>query len=135
MTAGTNTTTDGVFSKSEVADSPTAALHRAGFSGSEFGVTNHNSEGHEAADGQSSNMDQTAKALIGGTAAGVAAGVGIGALIGALVLAGIVPVFGPALFAGTLGVLASNAAGAAAVVGPVGTLVGWAMSTEDIIYY
>jgi len=138
MITGTCTTTVGVFSKTEDADAAIAALHRAGFSSSEIGVINRNSEGNAKVRERTSDTDDTddtAEASTGGAAAGAAAGVGIGALIGAGVLAGIVPVIGPALFAGTLGVLASNAAGGAAIVGLVGALTGWGISSEDATYY
>lgn len=135
MTTGTCTTTVGVFSKREDAGAAISALHRAGFSSSEIGVINRNSQGNAKVRERTIDVDDAAEASAGGAAAGAAAGVGIGALIGAGVLAGIVPVIGPALFAGTLGVLASNAAGGAAIVGLVGALTGWGMSTEDATYY
>jgi len=135
MTTETFTTTVGVFSTRANADAAIESLHDAGFSGSEIGVVNRNSEGGANVRERSRDTDDTAEDSAGGAAAGAAAGVGIGALIGAGVLAGIVPVIGPALFAGTLGVLASNAAGGAAVVGLVGALTGWGMSNEDATYY
>lgn len=79
--------------------------------------------------------DDAADDATGGAVAGAVTGLGVGALIGAGVLAGVIPVVGPALFAGTLGVLASNAAGGAAVVGLVGALTGWGLSEEDATYY
>jgi len=135
MTTGTCTTTVGVFSTRVDADAAIAALHRAGFSGSEIGVINRNAQGNAKVQERTSNTDESVEASTGGAVAGAVAGVGIGALIGAGVLAGIVPVIGPALFAGTLGVLASNAAGGAAIVGLVGALTGWGISSEDATYY
>ncbi len=136
MSTGTCTTTVGVFSKREDADSAISALHRAGFSGSEIGVINSNSQGAaKVRERTSSTDDNDAEAATGGAAAGAAAGVGIGALIGAGVLAGVIPVIGPALFAGTLGVLASNAAGGAAIAGLVGALTGWGIPKEDAANY
>jgi len=135
MSTGTCTTTVGVFSTRANADAAITALHRAGFSGSEIGVINRNSQGNAKGRERTIDSDDIAENSAGGAATGAVAGVGIGALIGAGVLAGIVPVIGPALFAGTLGVLASNAAGGAAVVGLVGALTGWGMSNEDATYY
>jgi len=135
MTTGTCTTTVGVFSTRANADAAITALQRAGFSSSEIGVINRNSQGNAKRRDRTSDTDDTAEDAAGGATTGAVAGLGIGALIGAGVLAGIVPVIGPALFAGTLGVLASNAAGGAAVVGLVGALTGWGMSNEDATYY
>ncbi len=138
MSTATCTTAVGVFSKREDADTAISALHRAGFGTDEIGVVSRNSQGVATARDRKNNTDtdqDDAEAAAGGATAGAVAGVGIGALIGAGVLAGIVPVIGPALFAGTLGVLASNAAGGAAVAGLVGALLGWGVPKEDAAYY
>jgi len=141
MSTATCTTAVGVFSKREDAESAITALHRAGFGTDEIGVVSRNSQGVATVRDRKINTDaddtdaDDAEAATGGAAAGAVAGVGIGALIGAGVLAGIVPVIGPALFAGTLGVLASNAAGGAAVAGLVGALLGWGVPKEDAAYY
>jgi len=140
MITATSTTAVGVFSNRDDAESAISALHRAGFGTEEIGVVSRNSQGTAAATNRNINteVDDTeddAEDAAGGAAVGAAAGVGIGALIGAGVLAGVIPVIGPALFAGTLGVLASNAAGGAAVAGLVGAFVGWGVPKEDAEFY
>jgi hypothetical protein len=51
-------------------------------------------------------------------------GLDLGALAGLGVLAGVIPVVGPAIAAGTSGVVLSNAAAEAGIAGLVGALVG-----------
>jgi hypothetical protein len=136
MSTATCQTTVGVFSSREAADAAVSELHRSGFSEREIGLIHRNSQDTKnVRDRKSTTVDDEAEAATGGAATGAVAGLGIGALVGAGVLAGIVPVIGPALFAGTLGVLASNAAGGAAVAGLVGALTGWGLSKEDATYY
>ncbi len=138
MSTATCQTTVGVFSSREAADAAISELHRSGFSEREIGLIHRDSQDTKKVRERKSTTlddDDDAEAATGGAAAGAAAGLGIGALVGAGVLAGIVPVIGPALFAGTLGVLASNAAGGAAVVGLVGALTGWGLSKDDATYY
>lgn len=139
MSIATCQTNVGVFSSVDAADAAIAELRRSGFKESEIGLVHRDPkeakkvrvrQGSSAAeDGDESD------AATGGAVTGAVAGLGVGALVGAGVLAGIVPVIGPALFAGTLGVLASNAAGGAAAAGLVGALTGWGLSDEDATYY
>ena len=63
------------------------------------------------------------------------AGAGVGTLVGLGVLAGVVPVIGPAIAAGTLGTILLNAAGGAAALGIAGALIGWGIPEEDAKYY
>ena len=138
MSTATCQTTVGVFSSRESADAAISELHRSGFSEREIGLIHRNSHDTKKVRERTSTTvddDDDAEAATGGAAAGAVTGLGIGALVGAGVLAGIVPVIGPALFAGTLGVLASNAAGGAAMAGLVGALTGWGLSKEDATYY
>ena len=51
------------------------------------------------------------------------------------VLSGVVPVIGPAIAAGTLGVILSNAAAGAAVAGLAGALIGSGIPEEEAKYY
>ncbi len=138
MNIATCQTNVGVFSSTTAAEAAISELRRSGFMESEIGLIHRDSQDagkgrvlKDAAAGDSDASDATT----GGAATGAMAGLGVGALVGAGVLAGIVPVIGPALFAGTLGVLASNAAGGAAVAGLVGALTGWGLSDEDATYY
>lgn len=128
----------GVFSSREAAEAAISELHRSGFSDREIGLIHRNSqEMKKGRERRSTTVDDDddAEAASGGAVTGAVTGLGIGALVAVGVLAGIVPVIGSALFAGTLGVLASNAAGEAAVAGLVGALTGWGLSNEDATYY
>jgi hypothetical protein len=62
-------------------------------------------------------------------------GLGLGALAGLGVLAGVIPVVGPAIAAGTLGVILSNAAAGAGIAGLVGALVGAGIPEHEAKYY
>jgi hypothetical protein len=137
MSTATCQTAVGVFTSREDAEAAISELHRSGFSEREIGLIHRNSQDMKKVRERNSTTagDDDAEAATGGAVTGAVTGLGIGALVGAGVLAGIVPVIGPALFAGTLGVLASNAAGGAAVVGLVGALTGWGLSKEDATYY
>ena len=138
MSTATCQTAVGVFSSRDAAEAAISELHRSGFSDREIGLIHRNSQEMKKGQERKSTTvddDDDDEAATGGAVAGAVTGLGIGALVGAGVLAGIVPVIGPALFAGTLGVLASNAAGGAAVVGLVGALTGWGLSKEDATYY
>lgn len=138
MGTATYQTKVAVFKSREAADAAISELYRAGFRESEIGLVHRNTQGIERSSDRNKTAgwdDDAADDATGGAVAGAVTGLGVGALIGAGVLAGVIPVVGPALFAGTLGVLASNAAGGAAVVGLVGALTGWGLSEEDATYY
>jgi hypothetical protein len=66
---------------------------------------------------------------------GALTGIGLGALAGLGVLAGVIPVVGPAIAAGTLGVVLSNAAAGAGIAGLVGALVGAGVPEHEAKYY
>src|SRR5262249_57332627 len=70
-----------------------------------------------------------------GAATGVVAGLGLGALAGLGVLSGAIPVVGPAIAGGTLGVILSNAAAGAAIAGLTGALIGYGIPEEEAKYY
>lgn len=132
MSAITCTTTVGVFPSRQDADAAIRALYDAGFSSGEVGVVTRNVEGVATINKPNGEEAEDAGE---GAMVGAVAGAGIGGLIGAGVLAGMIPVIGPALFAGTLGVLASNAAGGAAIAGVIGALTAWGVPNEDAEYY
>ena len=50
-------------------------------------------------------------------------------------LSGVVPVIGPAIAGGTLGIILSNAAAGAAVAGLAGALIGYGIPEDDAQYY
>ena len=66
---------------------------------------------------------------------GVLTGLGFGALAGLGVLSGVIPVIGPAIAAGTLGVILSNAAAGAGIGGLVGVLAGAGIPEDEAHYY
>jgi uncharacterized protein (TIGR02271 family) len=70
-----------------------------------------------------------------GAITGALAGLGLGALAGLGVLAGVIPVIGPAIAAGTLGVVLSNAAAGAGIAGLVGALIGAGVPEHEAEYY
>ena len=63
-----------------------------------------------------------------GALVGAASGAWLGALVGFGVLVEVIPVIGPVLAVGTLGVVLWNAAGGAVVIGLVGGLLGSGVS-------
>jgi len=70
-----------------------------------------------------------------GAVTGALTGLGLGALAGLGVLSGVIPVIGPAIAAGTLGVILSNAALGAGIAGLVGALIGAGIPEEEANYY
>jgi hypothetical protein len=62
-------------------------------------------------------------------------GLDLGALAGLGVLAGVIPVVGPAIAAGTSGVVLSNAAAEAGIAGLVGALVGAGIPEHEAKQY
>jgi len=139
MSIATCQTNVGVFSSTNAAEAAITELRRSGFTESEIGLIHRDSRDAKKVrvrqGGAAIDDSDESEAATGGAVTGAVAGLGVGALVGAGVLAGVVPVIGPALFAGTLGVLASNAAGGAAVAGLVGALTGWGLSDEDATFY
>jgi len=118
-----------VFESKHQADRAVADLKAAGFSDDELGMVHKNAEGKVVrTDGDDTYADE-------GAVAGAVAGAGAGALIGAGVLAGVIPVVGPVLAVGALGTILLNAAGAAAVAGIAGALIGWGIPEEDAEFY
>lgn len=130
MNSMTCSTAVGVFASRDKAEAAITDLRDAGFTESQIGYVTRNADGTTV-----SKTKADAENAGEGATVGAITGAGVGALVGLGVLAGVVPVVGPALFAGTLGVLASNAAGGAAVVGVIGALTGWGVPEEDARYY
>lgn len=132
MAPTTSITAVGVFTDPDKADAAIADLRDAGFRESQIGVATRDVRDVSAV---SADTTDEAEEVGEGALAGAITGAGVGGLVGLGVLAGVIPVIGPALFAGTLGVLATNAAGGAAVAGIIGALMGWGISEEDAKYY
>lgn len=137
MQTTTCTTVAGVFTNTSQADRAVDALFDAGFDASHIGVVTRETGTRAGKRTTTSEAQAEAEAenAGAGAATGAAAGAGIGALIGWGVLSGAIPVIGPALFAGTLGVLASNAGAGAAVAGVAGALTGWGVTDEHAKHY
>jgi len=131
MTAARNTSTVvGVFEDRRQADQAVAELKRAGFRDDQVGVAMRHDTGSTKG---ASTTDDTYAEEAG--IAGALTGLGLGTLAGLGVLAGVVPVIGPAIAGGTLGVILSNAAAGAAAAGLGGALIGYGVPEEEAKYY
>jgi hypothetical protein len=132
MNTSTSSTVVGVFEDRTHANKAITELHQAGFNQSQIGVAMRHTEGVTDVDDTSTEHDTHAAS---GALTGALTGLGLGALAGLGVLAGVVPVVGPAIAAGTLGVILSNAAAGAGIVGLVGALVGSGIPEHEAKYY
>jgi hypothetical protein len=121
----------GVFEDRNQADRAVDDLLQAGFRRDRIGVAMRHSEGTAPA----VTTDPDASQTMEGASTGMLAGLGLGALAGLGVLAGVIPVVGPAFAGGTLGIILSNAAAGAGIVGLVGALVGAGVPEEEAKYY
>jgi len=130
MKAKMNSTVVGVFEDRAKADQAVAALHQAGFTSEHIGVAMR----HDDATAVGAVEDEGSHAG-SGAVTGAMAGLGLGALAGLGVLAGVIPVVGPAIAAGTLGVILSNAAAGAGIAGLVGALVGAGVPEHEAEFY
>ena len=122
----------GVFDDRLQADRAVDELRRNGFRDDQIGVAMRYDAG-DSATGDTGAAEETHAGT--GAVAGVAAGLGLGALAGLGVLSGVIPVIGPAIAGGTLGVVLSNAAVGAGVGGLVGALAGAGVPEEEAHYY
>jgi len=120
----------GVFEDRKDADRAIGELRKAGFRDDQIGVVMRHDEGMA----QPEHVDDDSHAGTGAIT-GAVAGLGLGALAGLGVLSGMIPVVGPAIAAGTLGVILSNAAAGAGVAGLVGALIGAGIPEEEAHYY
>ncbi len=120
----------GVFEDRQHADQAVADLKKAGFRDDQIGVAMRHDEG--TTDAAAGEHDTHAES---GAVTGALAGLGLGALAGLGVLSGIIPVIGPAIAGGTLGIILSNAAAGAAVAGLAGALIGLGVPEEEAKYY
>lgn len=126
------TTAVGVFEDRVHADRGVAELRAAGFRDDQIGAAmRHNADDFQV----DMNTHGWGSEVSAGAATGALAGLGLGALAGLGVLAGMIPVIGPAIAGGTLGVILSNAAAGAGIVGLVGALIGIGIPEEEATYY
>lgn len=130
MATAQHTAVVGVFEDRARADQAVAELLTAGFSRDQIGVAMRNID--EEAGVETTTEDTYAEE---GGLAGALTGLGLGALAGVGVLAGVIPVVGPAIAGGTLGIILSNAALGAGAVGLAGALIGWGIPEEEAKYY
>jgi len=132
MTATQRSTVVGVFDDRHEADKAVSDLQNAGFRSDQIGVamrhTGETAETTATGEGTESHAGT-------GAVTGAVAGLGLGALAGLGVLSGVIPVVGPAIAAGTLGIILSNAAAGAGIVGLVGALIGAGVPEEEAKYY
>ncbi|MFO0950698.1 MAG: hypothetical protein U0835_06000 [Isosphaeraceae bacterium] len=131
MQAHQATTVVGVFDDRTQAEGAISDLLKAGFRFDEIGV---------AMRGEKTSVEATADEegnshAGSGAVTGAVTGVGLGALAGLGVLSGVIPVLGPAIAAGTLGVILSNAAAGAGIAGLVGALIGAGIHDDEAKYY
>jgi len=130
MKAQQRSTVVGVFEDRRHADQAIDDLRKAGFREDQIGVVMRHDEGTTDAATDADDSHASSGALTGALT-----GLGLGALAGLGVLAGVIPVVGPAIAAGTLGVILSNAAAGAGIAGLVGALVGAGVPEEEAHYY
>jgi uncharacterized protein (TIGR02271 family) len=127
------TTVVGVFSDYPSADRAVTELRKAGFREDQIGFVGRHESAEVSAVDRTANEGETYAEE--GALTGVLAGAGLGALAGLGILAGVIPVIGPAIAAGTLGVILTNVAGGAAVAGLAGALIGAGIPEEEAEYY
>jgi len=132
MAATSRSTIVGVFEDRQQADRAVADLRRAGFRDDQIGIAMRRSD----ASGDASTADSGGETYAEeGATTGVLTGLGLGALAGLGVLAGVIPVVGPAIVGGTLGIILSNAAAGAAAAGLAGALIGYGIPEDEAQYY
>jgi hypothetical protein len=128
----------GVFDDPQQADRAIDELRTAGFRDDRIGVAMRYDSGNsaiaDAADADDATAVEDSHAGTGAVT-GVMAGLGLGALAGLGVLSGVIPVIGPAIAGGTLGIVLSNAAAGAGVGGLVGALAGAGVPEDEAHYY
>jgi hypothetical protein len=106
-------------------------VRRAGFRENQIGFVSRGEDNEVP-----TAVDETSNTLAAeGAMAGALAGAGVGGLVGLGILAGVIPVVGPAIAAGTLGTILLNAAGGAAIASVAGALIGLGIPEEEASYY
>jgi hypothetical protein len=130
MATVTQTTVGAIFETREAAVRAVDELQRANFDDSEIGIV-----GRDAETGKIQKTAAGETEAEEGGATGAAVGAGVGALVGLGVLSGMIPVIGPAIAAGTLGVVLSNAAAGAAIAGVTGAMIGMGIPENDAREY
>jgi len=122
----------GVFEDRHQADKAVSDLMKAGFRQDQIGVVMRHADGGT---GSTLTTDEGDSHAASGAVTGALAGLGLGALAGLGVLAGVIPVVGPAIAGGTLGIILSNAAAGAGIAGLTGALIGAGVPEHEAKYY
>jgi len=131
MATKQRSTVVGVFEDRREADRAIADLKAAGFRDDQIGVAMRHTEAAEQA--TTGDADDTHAGT--GAVTGILTGLGLGALAGLGVLSGVIPIIGPAIAGGTLGIILSNAALGAGVAGLTGALIGAGIPEEEAKFY
>jgi hypothetical protein len=129
--AAQRSTVVGVFEDRQRADEAVRELRAAGFAEDQIGIAMRRDESWGDVESEKEEGSHAGE----GALAGVLAGLGLGAVAGMGVLAGVIPVIGPAIAGGTLGVILSNAAAGAGIAGLAGALIGAGIPDEEARYY
>ena len=122
----------GVFQDRDRANQAVNELVNAGYRQDQIGVA---MPGTEAETRRTTTEASDQSQAGSGAVAGALTGLGLGALAGLGVLAGVIPVVGPAIAGGTLGIILSNAAAGAGIAGLTGALIGAGVPEEEAEYY
>jgi len=126
----------GVFEDRLQADRAVDALRRAGFRDNQIGVAlRYGGEGSDIGTTGDTAVATDETHAGTGAVAGALTGLGLGALAGLGVLSGVIPVIGPAIAGGTLGVILTNAAAGAGLGGLAGSLIGAGIPEDEAQYY
>ena len=131
MSVATCSTIVGVFNERNDADRAIAELRQAEFRNDQIGVVTRDDQGQTVIKNEEEIETESREAVTVGTVAGA----GIGGLVGLGVLVGAIPVIGPALAAGTLATILTNAAGGAVIAGLGGALMGWGVPEQHAKFY
>jgi len=125
----------GVFEDRLQADRAVDALRRAGYRDDQIGIAlRYGGESVIGPTGDNAIAREESHAGTGAVA-GALTGLGLGALAGLGVLSGVIPVIGPAIAGGTLGVILTNAAAGAGLGGVTGALIGAGIPEDEAQYY
>lgn len=128
------TTVVGIFEDRERANEAVSELMKSGFRQDQIGVAMRDAE--RRGDTTTTTTGAADESHSGsGAMAGALTGLGLGTLAGLGVLAGVIPVVGPAIAGGTLGIILSNAAAGAGIAGLAGALIGAGVPEHEARYY
>ena len=120
----------GVFEDRTHANQAITELQSAGFGRDQIGLAMPHADG-VTDDGVAENGTHAGSRVL----TGALTGLGLGALAGLGVLAGVIPVVGPAIAAGTLGMMLSNAAAGAGIAGLFGALMAAGIPEPEARFY